>query len=118
MAESSTDEGGITEGTIREINPLDSQLRQRVQRILQKVTLKFKGLGLEVMFGIYIYICIYIYIYVYIYIYIYTYRHKYIHSTNKTLRSLGGRVVIHSAAGAKGSGFNSPVARAFILFEI
>ena len=30
---------------------------------------------------------------------------------------LGGLVVIHSAAGAKGPGFNSPVARAYLTFN-
>ena len=30
----------------------------------------------------------------------------------------GGRVVKHSAAGAKGPWFNSPVARAFLIFNL
>ena len=32
-------------------------------------------------------------------------------------RGLGGLVVIHSAASVKGSGFNSPVARAYLRFN-
>ena len=55
--------------------------------------------------AIYIYIYIYI-IYIYI-LYIYIYTHI----------GIGGLLVIHSAAGAKGPGFNSPVARAYFRFN-
>ena len=58
---------------------------------------------------IYIYICIYIYIYIYIYICVYIYIYIYIY--------IGGLVVAHWAAGAKGTGFNSPVARAYLRFN-
>ena len=53
------------------------------------------------------YVCMYVSMYVCMYVYMYVYVCMYV------CICLGGLVVIHSAAGAKGPGFNSPGVRAY-----
>ena len=51
------------------------------------------------------------------YVVTHTHTHTHTHIHTHTHSRLGGLVVIHSAAGVNGPGFNSPVTRAYLRFN-